>query len=56
MFDEERLNKPLHKNSHLTTKELAEKIKRPAVDKHHSIENVQKCGALVPVCFKRQQK
>ena len=50
-IDEELLNQLLHKNSHLTTTELAEKMKcsHTAIEKHlHSMGKVQKCGAWDP--------
>ena len=49
-YDEERLNQLLHKNTHLTTRELGEKIKcsNTAIVKHlHSMGKVQKSGAWV---------
>ena len=49
-FGEGRLNQLLHKNSHIMTRKLAERIKcsHTAVGKDHcSLGKVQKCGAWV---------
>ena len=58
-YDEERLNQHLHKNSRLTTRETADKIKcfNTAIEKHlHSMGKVQKCGAWVPYALSDNNK
>ena len=52
-------NQPLHENSHLMTRELAEKMKysHTAIEKDlHAMGKVQKCGACVAYFISEEKK